>query len=45
MELSRRVCLLAASLLVGLSSCDTGASVRQAAPVGAADDQDQLRNQ
>jgi hypothetical protein len=35
---------LAAGLLVGLSSCDTGASVRQAAPSGATDGQDR-RNQ
>ncbi len=45
MERSRRVCLLAASLLVGLSSCDTGASVRQVAPAGAANTQEGQRNQ
>lgn len=36
---------MAASLLIGLTSCDTGASVRQATPTGATDDQDRLRNQ
>ena len=41
---SRRIALLAAGLLVGLSSCDTGAPVRHAATAGSANHQDRPRN-
>jgi hypothetical protein len=42
MERSRRVCLWAASLL---SSCDSGATVREVSGNGATDDQERVNNQ
>jgi hypothetical protein len=41
---SRRIALLAAGMLVGLPSCDTGAPVRHAATAGPADPQDRPRD-
>jgi hypothetical protein len=44
MRQSSRITLLAACMLIGLSSCDTAAPVRQAATAGSADNQDRVRN-
>src|SRR5436190_1324400 len=44
MRQARRIALLAAGMLAGLSSCDTGAPGRSATMVGSADLLDQPRN-
>lgn len=45
MELSQRACLLAASLLIGLVSCDSGTSIQETSPAQAANHQAPIRNQ